>query len=160
MTYLQWLGVLVLLGPGYAAAMIAAYWAWWPIDPTIRVIYSHPMFCSEPCATREEATMFQVVAIPSGTPNVWHYREIEVTAERVGAIRSVWISGGFIWNSPQIPTIGSKPGVYVRSVAVIPPTSNPTRDFIWSTAFIYNITPMREEEIEFPDVHLRVVATK
>lgn len=158
MTARQWMGVVALLGPVYVAAMIGAYWTWWPLEPTIRVIYSHPMFCSVPCLTREEAQQHQVASIVSGTPYVWHYREIQVTASRIGAIRSVWVAGGFIWNSPQIPTMGSPPGVYARSVAVVPPTSNPTRDFVWKTAFTYSPTPMRDETIEFPDVNLRVVA--
>lgn len=156
MTRRQWLVVAAMLGPVYVAATLGGYWLWWPMDPTMRVLYSHPLFCSEPCATREEAQRLQVMSVPSGTPNVWHYREIEITAERIGTIRSVWMSAGFIWNSPQIPTMGSRPGKYHRAVAVVPPTSNPTREFIWSTAFHYHVTPLREELIEFPDVKLTI----
>ena len=154
----QWCVVLAILTPLYAAAGLLAYWALWPIQQTMEVLYSHPFFCSAPCFTRDEAQELQVREVPSGTQYVWHYREIKVNAERVGTIRSTWVAGGFVWNSPASPTLGSRPGTYARSVAIQPPTSNPTRDFVWKTAFHYEVTPLRSEVIEFPDVHLRVVA--
>lgn len=150
--------VALLLGPLYAGAAIIAYWLFWPMPPTLEVIYSHPQFCSQPCETREEAARYQVNAVDSGTENVWHYREIKINARRIGAIRSSWQSGSFIWNSPQIATLGSAPGIYHRSVAVQPPTSNPTRDFNWQLSFHYDLTPLRSEDIAFPLVRLRVVA--
>ena len=154
----QWIVVLAILAPLYGAAGQLAYWAFWPLPPTVEVVYSAPWFCSQPCFSRAEAEALQVREIQSGTPLVWHYREIKVNSSQVGTIRSTWAAGGFIWNSPSSPTLGSKPGLYARSVAIQPPTSNPTRDFIWRTAFHYEVTPLRSEIIEFPDVGLRVVA--
>ena len=158
MTRKQWLIVILLLGPVYTAAMVALYWLFWPMPPTLEVLYSHPLFCDRPCETREEANAYQIGQVPSGTPNVWHYREIKINAQRVGAIRSSWQSGSFIWNSPQIATLGSKPGTYTRSVALEPPTSSPTRDFTWRLSFHYDQTPLRNEDIAFPPVSLRVLA--
>lgn len=158
MTRRQWLIVAALLGPVYVAAMLTAYWMFWPMPQTLEIIYSHPLFCDRPCETREEARMYQVGEVASGTPLVWHYREIQINAQRVGAIRSSWQSGAFVWNSPQIATMGSEPGIYLRSVALEPPTSNPTRDFIYRLAFHYDQTPLRNEEIQFPPVQLRVLA--
>ncbi len=158
MTGRQWVVVGVLLGPVYAAALLGAYWAWWPLPPTIEVLYSHPYFCDRPCETREEAQRYQVYSVMSGDDEVWHYREIKVNAQRLGAIRASWQSGSFIWNSPQVATLRSPPGIYHRSVAVQPPTSNPTRDFAYQLSFHYELTPMREESIEFPPVRLRVIA--
>jgi hypothetical protein len=158
MTRKQWIIVAILLGPVYAAALMMGYWMLWPMPPTVEVLYSHPLFCDRPCESREEAARYQIAAVPSGTPYVWHYREIQINARRVGAIRASWQSGAFIWNSPQIATMGSSPGRYVRSVAIEPPTSNPTRDFTWTLSFHYDVTPMRNEKITFPQVKLRVVA--
>ena len=157
MTRSSWI-VVGLLGPAYATAVVVAYWWLWPLPPTIEVLYSHSHFCSQQCETREEAQKYQIEHVVSGEDVVWHYREIKINAQRVGAIRSSWQSGAFIWNSPQIATLGSPPGVYHRSVAVQPPTSNPTRDFAYQLTFHYDLTPMREESIEFPPVRLRVVA--
>lgn len=158
MTLRQWIIVGSLLGPLYVAALLGAYWLWWPLPPTMRLIYSHPYFCDRPCETREEAQLYQVQEIQSGTDPVWHYREIQIGTQRFGAIRSSWHSGAFVWNSPQVATLGSEPGFYRRAVAVTPPTSAPTREFTWHLAFLYRVTPMREEEIEFPPVHLRIIA--
>ena len=152
--------VMILLIPLYIAVGIIGVWLYWPTPPTIDVIYSHPLFCDRECDTREEAKQYQITSVLSGTPYVWHYREIQVNRQQVGAIRSAWQSGSFIWNSPQIATLGSKPGRYVRSVAIEPPTSNPTRDFTWNAAFHYDATPMRKEDIAFPPVTLRVIANK
>lgn len=150
--------VALLMGPLYVGAALVAYWLFWPMPPTLEVIYSHGLFCDRPCETREEAIQYQVEHVVSGDDNLWHYREIRINEQRVGAIRSSWQSGSFIWNSPQVATLGSPPGVYHRSVAVQPPTSNPTRDFEWRLSFHYDPTPMRNEVIEFPPVRLRVIA--
>ena len=158
MTRKQWLLVAMLLGPVYVTAAMAAYWLFWPMPPTMEVLYSHPQFCDRPCETRDEAQRYSVLEVPSGTQYVWHYREIRINAQRIGAIRSSWQSGAFIWNSPQIATLGSKPGHYTRSVAIEPPTSNPTRNFVWNLSFHYDATPLRNEEIVFPPVYLRVLA--
>jgi hypothetical protein len=155
----QWIVVAILLGPVYVAAAMMGYWLFWPMPPTLEVAYSHPLFCDRPCETREEAKQFQIAEVPSGTPYVWHYREIQINAQRVGAIRSSWQSGAFIWNSPQIATLGSEPGHYTRAVAVEPPTSSPTRLFTWRLSFHYDVTPMRTEDIAFQPVQLRVVAS-
>lgn len=154
----SWWIVVGLLGPAYAAAAVVGYWLLWPLPPTLEVVYSHPRFCSQQCETREDALRYQIDQVISGEESVYHYREIKINAQRIGAIRSSWQSGSFIWNSPQIATLGSPPGVYRRSIAVQPPTSNPTRDFIYQLSFHYHPTPLREENIEFPPVSLRVVA--
>jgi hypothetical protein len=156
----SWWIVLLVLGPAYAAVGVVGYWLWWPLPPTLEVVYSHPLFCSQPCETREEAKLYQVAEVRSGTPYVWHYREIRINSQRVGAIRSSWQSGSFIWNSPQVATLGSEAGIYTRAVAIEPPTSSPTRDFTWRLSFHYDITPMREESIVFPPVKLRVISNK
>jgi hypothetical protein len=159
MTRNQWLLVCALLGPVYAAAIAIAYWLYWPMPPTIQIIYSHPKFCYKPCENRNEAIQYEVDEVSSGTQYVWHYREIRINHQRIGSIRSSWQSGAFIWNSPQVATMGSETGVYLRATAVEPPTSNPTRDFVWKMSFHYDVTPLRNEDIVFPPVTLRVVKT-
>ena len=151
--------MMVLLIPLYVAAGVLGYWIFWPMPPTLQIIYSHPKFCYKPCENRNEAIQYEVDEVTSGTQYVWHYREIRINHQRIGSIRSSWQSGAFIWNSPQVATMGSVPGLYARASAVEPPTSNPTRDFVWKMAFHYDVTPLRNEDISFPPVTLRVVKT-
>jgi hypothetical protein len=100
MTRLQKLVVLVLMLPPWAALVVVSYWLLIDNRNPVQVVYQHPKFTDRDVANRQEAARHEVDAAASGD-FVWIYRELCVHSSLYGTARGSWISGAFLWQTPE-----------------------------------------------------------
>jgi hypothetical protein len=153
----QWIMIIILLVPPWSMFLMAVYWVFWDDKPPVTLAYQHPKFLSGLATNRDEAKLFEIDTVKSGSP-VWVYREICVIRPYTGTVKAAWETASSSWPSPERPIEEKKIGCRVSPSYLLAPASNPSRTFDYRADLWTENNPLTVIRVELPPLRLRVIA--
>ena len=147
----------LMIAPLYAAQAAFGWFVVIDRDIPITLLYQHERFTIYPVNDRAEADAHGVDVVRSGT-QLWIYREFCVTGHVHGTVRALWVAGNFGWPSPERPIEDPGIGCWHKSVGLIAPTSNPSRDFVYRPEWTFRVNWLLDRDLPLPEIRLRVLS--
>lgn len=134
---------------------------WWLIEPVpLKVTYVAPMFLSRPAINRADAATVYVSEVKGGT-TVFRYISYCVSRPFDATARRAWVGEALVWHAPDVPTMLSRtPGCYDTNIAVVTPTSSPTRSFMYTQSLVVPMSPIRTETISYTPIPITILDSK
>ena len=135
-----YLVIAILLVPPWSLFLLGLYYYFIDNQSPLTIIYEHPKFLSKPANNKSEALANEIDEIHSGEI-AYSYRELCLSRPLFGTIEGTWLSGAFVWSSPQ-RTFPNTVGCTNRSYAIVVPTTNPTRNFVYTASWTYIVNSL------------------
>jgi len=153
----SWFIVVFFLVPPWSLFFLLCYWYFFDNQSPLTSVYEHPKFLSKPATSRGEAILNEITYTHSGD-HIYTYRELCLNKPLFGTIEGSWVSGALVWSSPQ-RTFPNVVGCTNRSYAILAPTSNPTRDFLYNASWTYQLNPIITVIVKSTGIPLTVLSS-